>query len=484
MTRRILLLASLCLCVIVPGRWLGARPQPQPQPNIILLLLDDQDAYTPFWDAMPATDQMVRQRGTQFLTAIAPTPICTPGRATLLSGRLAHNTGCFTLVGPHGGANFSDQVDRTFAVELSKLGYTTAMFGKSWGSTQINPGWSEWTVLGGQHLYEGYGYEVTDQHPNHAPDVYVSATYSTDFLSQRMTRFLLEQQNSSHPFFVWLAPTAPHLPLPPAQRHLLFAKAQWNGRLPIRPNYNEHNIKDKSSWLKSTGEARSAAVPYANHEYYKRMGSLLAVDEMMAHIRDILIAQGKWDNTIIVVTSDNGYNLGSHRLIHKFAPYEESIRIPLVMAGPGVPKAEISRMVGLQDLGSTFIELAGGQPPAYYDGKSLVPFLYFGIDNIAGWRTEQLTEYDTGGVHPGYNPGGSERAGYSLDLPTYRSLRTDSHKYIRWLATKEEEVYDLVNDPMELNNLLKTNRAVGMSLRAELSPRMDAILHCGGAGCP
>jgi len=119
-------------------------------------------------------------------------------------------------------------------------------------------------------------------------------------------------------------------------------------------------------------------VPYARQEYHKRMGSLLAVDEMMGRIRSVLVSQGRWDKTIVVVTSDNGYNLGAHRLIHKMAPYEESIRIPLYIAGPGISGGEVGKIVGLHDLAPTFLQLAGGQVPSYIDGKSLLPFLTTG----------------------------------------------------------------------------------------------------------
>jgi N-acetylglucosamine-6-sulfatase len=226
-------------------------------------------------------------------------------------------------------------------------------------------------------------------------------------------------------------------------------------------------------------------VPYAEWEYYKRMGSLLAVDDMMTRIQDVLVAQGKWNNTIIVVTSDNGYNLGSHRLIHKMAPYEESIRVPLYIAGPGIAKSQINSLVGLHDLAPTFIEIAGGEPPGYIDGKSLVPFLAGGSDAAApNWRTSLVTEYDTGGVHAGFNPGGAMRVGWELDIPTYRSVRTQNLKYIHWVASGEEEVYDLNADPYELTNLTRTNKAEAGALLPMLRGLLASEMHCSGGNCP
>ncbi len=433
------LVAALSLVVIPCAECRAqARNNIPIQPNILLLLLDDQDAYSPFWEAMPQTAAMVSS-GVNFRNAFSPTPICSPGRCTVLSGRLAHNTGVFTLVGPHGGWQFGSELGTTFAITLSQMGYTTAHFGKTWGGTQPEPGFQRWCALGGNNMYTGYGYQVTNYSVGGHASMYTSNVYVTDFLASQAVGYLRAQGDNPQPFFVCLAPTAPHLPLPPAPRHLDYAKEHWNGKLPIRPNFNEKDVSDKSSWLRSQAAVRSACVPYAKGEYFKRMGSLMSVDDMMVQVRNVLVAQGKWDNTILIVTSDNGYNLGSHRLIHKMAPYEESIRVPMYIAGPGIVAGQVNKMVGLHDLAPTFIQLAEAQVPGYIDGKSLLPFLVTGSDNGApGWRTSLVTEYDTGGVHAGFNPGGAMRVGWELDIPTYRSVRTDRFKYIYWVATGEE----------------------------------------------
>jgi arylsulfatase A-like enzyme len=453
-----------------------------PKPNILVLLLDDQDDFSPYWEALPQTIAMV-SGGVRFRTAFSPTPICTPGRCTFLSGRLAHNTGVFTLVGPNGGGNFGGQVGIEFSVTLSQLGYINGHFGKTWGETQPNPGWQRWVAVGGNNMYTGYSYDVTDARGGGPGAQYTGREYITDFLANEAVRFLQQDAPPGRPFFICLAPTAPHLPLPPAPRHAAFAKHRWGERLPTRPNYDEHDVSDKSSWLRSQAAVRAASVPYARQEYHKRMGSLLAVDEMMAQIRSVLVSQGRWDKTIVVVTSDNGYNLGAHRLIHKMAPYEESIRIPLYVAGPGVSGGEIGKIVGLHDLAPTFIQLAGGQVPSYIDGKSLIPFLTGGSEAAgAGWRTSLVTEYDAGGVHAGFNPGGAMGAGWELDIPTYRSLRTETHKYIVWLATGETEIYDLAADPFELHNLTRVDPSAAAPLRGQLGAQLGGELHCAGGG--
>jgi arylsulfatase A-like enzyme len=476
---------ALWLCAaFVASASQGVIAETAARPNIILLVLDDQDSRSPFWEAMPQTAALLRDAGVTFTRAIAPTPICTPGRATLLSGRLAHNTGVYTIDGPYGGQNFRRLLDSTFVVQLQKSGYTNAMFGKLRGETAPEPGWDYWCAIGGPHLYEGYNYTVTEQDGGLPSGQHLSAQYSTDFLADKVTHYLQNQASNQAPFFIWLGPTAPHLPLPPARRHMA-ASARWRGRMPTTANYKEPDLSSKSRWLQDTGQVRLAAVPYANGEYPKRMGSLMAVDEMVGRIKTVLDQQGRWQNTVLILTSDNGYNLGAHRLIHKMAPYEESIQIPLVAAGPGIVNDTVDRLVGLHDIGPTILNLAGAEIPSEMDGKSLLPYLKNGAAaNLPNWRTSIVTEYQTGGVHPGYAPMGPMHAGFLLDIPTYRSLRTDRMKYILWLETGEEEVYDLVEDPLELSNLLKTAPALGLRFRDTLSARLQAEMNLSGQQNP
>ena len=133
----------------------------------------------------------------------------------------------------------------------------------------------------------------------------------------------------------------------------------------------------------------------------------------------------------------------------------------------------------------TLIQLAGGQAPSNMDGKPLGAFLTTGSDGAdPKWRTALLTEYDSGGVHAGFNPGGAMTVGWELDIPTYRSVRTDTKKYILWLTTGEEEVYDLVNDPFELTNLTRVDPTGVGPLRDQLASMLAAVRGCEGGGCP
>ncbi len=202
-----------------------------PRPNLLVLLLDDQDDNTPYWEAMPQTAGMVNN-GLRFKNAFSPTPICSPGRCTFLTGRLAHNTGVFTLSGPHGPAAFGGQASTEFSVGLSNLGYINGYFGKTWGPDSPNPGWQRWCAVGGDNMYTGYGYQVTNFSSGGSAAEYTSGQYVTDFLADQAVEFLQSHVPSGQPFCVCLAPTAPHLPLPPAPRDIEYARRTWKDKLP------------------------------------------------------------------------------------------------------------------------------------------------------------------------------------------------------------------------------------------------------------
>ena len=193
------------------------------RPNIVVLLLDDQDDYTPYWEAMPRTAAMMRN-GLRFRNAFSPTPICSPGRCTFLSGRLAHNTGVYTLSGPHGPANFGGETGTEFSVGLSQLGYVNGYFGKTWGSDSPTPGWQRWCAVGGNNIYTGYGYQVTDYTNGAGGRCTRPASTSPTSSRTGPSSSCRRGVPSGQPFFICLAPTAPHLPLPPAPRDAEYAK--------------------------------------------------------------------------------------------------------------------------------------------------------------------------------------------------------------------------------------------------------------------
>ncbi|CAI7974351.1 N-acetylglucosamine-6-sulfatase [Frankia sp. Hr75.2] len=471
------------------------------QPNFVFILADDLDQTTsPSWEAMPQTAALIRDTGLTFTDGFAPTPICCPARGTILTGKYGHNTGVLTNAGDVGGwATFAGNgnEDHTFAKYLSDGGYRTGLAGKYMNGieddpTHIPPGWSEWYGSVDNNFYTGYNYTLNE---NGTLVQYGGtedpANYSTDVVATKSTDFIRRAAADDSPFFWYAASTAPHLPLPPAPRHAdnPFADAT----APRTPNYDEPDVSDKPWWLQESAQERSARVAAINDtDYQDRMGSLYALDEMVAGIVQTLRDTGELDNTYLVFTSDNGYNLGSHRLTQKMAPYEESIRVPLVVAGPGVTVGTDDHMVALIDLAPTFLDLAGVPIPADIDGQSLAPLLHG--ESPTSWRTDLLGQYAGPGID-GQDGVVQEQVenitGVFLDLPPWSALRTEDYLYVRWYdvdrapRVHERELYDLTADPYQLTNLLATpqGKTENATLVAELDARLDTLTTCSGASC-
>lgn len=505
-------LISLCLVLTLlvttgfyfrPTATQAAQSAP---PNIVFILLDDLDELTmPYWDALPQTAALLRNSGIRFENAFAPTPVCCPARSSILTGKYGHNTGVLTNSGDQGGWETfvrNGNEERTLAVYLQQAGYQTALVGKYLNGIEnapahVPPGWTEWHAFVDNLSYAGYHYKMNH---NGAVVQYGGAEsdYATDVVASHARAFLQNTEGQDNqPFFLYVSPTAPHLPLPPAPRHQTNPYSSPTVKAPQRANYNEPDIRDKSTWLRATGDTRAKMVrAYNDIDYRNRMGSLYAVDEMIASLVQTLDQQDELQNTVIVFGSDNGYNLGAHRLLHKMAPYEESVRVPLVIAGPGITPRVETLMVTEIDFAPTFLELAGAPMPTDLDGTSLVPILRNEVTQK--WRTDFLVQY-VGGDLTGNSPNGVAREmppGYEYlanlqDIPTYRALRTQTHTLIEWYdeddfnGAHEYELYDLQADPYQQYNLLSTPRgqALNQQLVAQMKSRMNQLASCSGASC-
>jgi N-acetylglucosamine-6-sulfatase len=505
----LVLMAFLLAGIGLPGRVETASAGTRP--NIVMLVLDDQDVtVSPFWDAMPIVRDRIRNQGLTFTNAFAPTPICCPARATLWTGLYGHNTGVLSNGGDYGGwqafirpldANGNptgvNNEERSLPVYLKNIGYRTAMVGKYLNGietdpTHVPPGWTEYFGNADNLIYTGYGYTLNEYVEGGKRGLVSYGTaetdYSTDVFRKKAVEFLGRSAASpSAPIFLMLTPTAPHLPLPPAPRHRQKA-AQWAGKLPHAPNYGEEDLSDKPSWLRLSGDARARIQSYADYEYPNRMGSLLAVDEMMDEIIRVLQSQGRLENTIFIVISDNGYNQGSHRLIHKMAPYEESIRVPLVISGPGVRRGQSAAMVTESDLAPTILQLSGVGVPAHMDGKSLLPLLA-SESGAAAHRQDLVAQYLGGSAANGIGP---ELPSYlygvlGIDIPSYKAIRNHRYKYVKWYegTVNEIELYDLSTDPYEMRNLASSpaGRLQYGALIKQMDTRLRELSVCSGQSC-
>jgi N-acetylglucosamine-6-sulfatase len=432
------------------------------QPNIIFILTDDLDYASA--QKMPNLSSLLLDEGASFENAFISQSLCCPSRATILTGLYAHNHNVKGNRPPDGGfEKFRDEglEEKTIAVRLQEAGYRTALFGKylngypSDDPTHIPPGWDEWH--GELENYEPYDYQI-----NEYGEVvsYGSRTedFFTDILSGEATNFVRSTATNSQPFFLYMAPTAPHEPAIPADRH---KGAFADETAPRPPSFNEEDVSDKPSWIRESESLSDEEISEIDNFYQMRLESMLAVDEMVASLVEELKDAGKLENTFIFFTSDNGFLQGEHRLNkQKDRPYEESAHVPLFVRGPGIPAgSNVQRLVLNTDFAPTFADLAGGLDlPA--DGRSFKPLLYG--EDPASWRSAVLLE--------GFVGKGAR---------AYEAVRTATHKYVEY-KNGEKELYDLETDPYELESL---HKSADPSLIEDLKTKLDALRSCSEEGC-
>ncbi|HYN89607.1 MAG TPA: sulfatase-like hydrolase/transferase [Ardenticatenaceae bacterium] len=451
------LLLILAVLAGVPGGSgalsIAAQSDPAP-PNIILILTDDQDAASA--STMPGLRDSMMRAGTTFTNAFVTTPLCCPSRASILRGQYAHNHGVRTNA--NGARRFRQvgSAQSTIATWLHEAGYRTAYMGKYLNGYDVRepipPGWDVWHSPVGGSFYKGYDYQLNEN----GQLVSYSGEYLTDVLARKAVEFV---QQTDGPFFLHLATAAPHLPAPFAARHQNLFRTD---RAPRLPAFNEADVSDKPAWVRSLPALSARAATRVDKFHRRRLRSLAAVDEMLVGLLQALEASGKLGNTYIIFTSDNGFLQGQHRIPYgKDAPYEESIRVPLIVRGPGIPVATRSELALNIDLAPTMAEWAGVQAPDFVDGRSLGPLLR---GESPAWRQVFLIEDWTGGPYK---------------VPPYTGMRMADLKYVRY-ATGEEEFYDLAADPNELEN---GQARLSSSLRWLLADRLAALSTCAGASC-
>lgn len=456
-----LLLAPL-LTLLGPGRPVAAQTA---RPNVVLILLDDMRADD--LALMSKTQALLVAQGTSFSRAFVTLPLCCPSRASILRGQHVHNHNVkyISATAPGGGfPGFRTQgLERsTVATWLNTVGYRTALIGKylnfypqGVSPRYVPPGWDQWMGWIKGHYF--------DYQQNVNGTVVRRGTrpidYATDVEARYASDWVKAVARTGEPFFLHLSPRTPHGPLTPAPRHRRSPIRQ--GRVPRTAAFNEADISDKPGWVRRWPLMNAQRIGQLDQSHRLRQRMLLAADEMVASLVATLQQAGELDNTYILFTSDNGYGLGEHRIEGKHTAYEESIRVPLVVRGPGIPVGRVEDRLALNiDLAPTIAELVGIAPPDFVDGRSLLPLLR--NDDGVAWRDAALIEY----YRPGSNlpdeidPAGIKASGVAGAPPgwpygpTYRGLRTVDRLYVEY-ANGERELYDLANDPLELNNLAK-----------------------------
>ena len=433
-------------------------PSPAPaRPNIVLILTDDQrfdtiavthsiDGTTP---VMPNVVNELVDHGVTFQNSFATTALCAPSRSSLLAAKYSHTTGVHDNTGSDGGFQaFNDA--STLPVWLKAAGYHTGLYGKyinGYGpaAPYVPPGWDEW------HAFKNVAYFNYTLVENGSLVDYGSADtdYSTDVLRDKAVQFIHDSAGNG-PFFLYFVPKAPHAPATPAPRHA----GMFSGIPPWRPpNYNEADVSDKPAWLQAIAPWDTTTM--ANHDTFNQMQleCLQAVDEAVEAIMQALRDTAQDQSTVILFASDNGYSWGSHRWEPKQCPYEECMRVPLVVRYPALaPLPRVETGFGLNiDYAETVAELAGATPDPGAEGRSMVRL----IDGTEpAWRADFLEEHWNG------------------QITTFAQVRSDPWKYTEYL-TNEMELYNLSADPFELTNVTTDPNNVGVN--ASLAMRLREL---------
>lgn len=426
-----------------------AQDEPADRPSILLIVTDDQ-RWDTLW-AMPEVQRSLVDRGVTFSESFTTSSLCCPSRASILTGEYPHTTGVYRQAPPFGGFQwFRDST--TIATELHDAGYRTGLFGKYLDSYQrgaltgyVPPGWDRWVAFVHSQFFD-YGLTVDGEVRRRGgePD-----DYSTDVLANHAEAFI---RNTEGPLFALFAPAAPHAPAIPAP-----ADEGGFDDLPAwrPPSFDEADRSDKPMYmqaLRPIGPERTANLEVLRRNQYR---SLQAVDRAVARLLDALEDTGRLDDALVIFTSDNGLLWGEHRWLKKEVPYEEAIRVPLVIRADAIVGRGArtdDRIVANIDLAPTIADVAGVDLPGV-EGKSLVPLL---TGTAETWRQALLIEHLRGA-----NP-----------IPTYCAVRTERYLFASY-DTGERELYDLDADPFELRNLSGTEPGVEGRLDKTLTSLCD-----------
>jgi N-acetylglucosamine-6-sulfatase len=442
----------------------------QRRPNVIVIDTDDMNS-TDLW-VMRNTLALLAGHGTTFENSYVSYPLCCPSRATFLTGQYAHNDGVTTdSVQAYGELNKTNNL----AVWLKRAKYRTAMVGKylnGYGVTnprEVPPGWSRWYGLTAGTEQKRYGFDLNE---NGKVKYYTRkpANYIDYVLDSKLNALLKKWTISPQPFFIYYNPNNPHGernppvwstrdPEPAPQYVGYFGDAT----APRPPNFDEADVSDKPQAIQQLPLLSDPELQDIDRRYRGRIESLLSVDDEVKRIVGLVRKYGDKQKTVFIFTSDNGLEMGAHRIEFKDYLYEEGVRVPLIIRGPGFPQnATRDQLVANIDLAPTITALTRVTPGDVMDG---IPLLPLAKDPTTDANRTLLFE--------------------SYDIGTY-GVRQGQWAYNLW-DNGDEELYNLTTDPYELNNLLPppphlttpANRATGDQLKA----RLMQLRSCSGATC-
>ena len=426
------------------------------KPSILLILVDDMPDR--LLEVMGTVQSRLmpppsgQAQATRFLNAYTAIPLCGPNRAAILSGRFPHTTKVTTNSAWQAFSSGGHEAF-TFVKALNDAGYDTALFGKYMngrgGSTSIPPGWDRWFELPGSSTHDSTGYVVNDQGTN----VHYPATKNDSELAYEKALAWIESRTPAiKPFLIQYSPTNPHNPYTPTAAH-----ANDYNNEPARnvPSVNEADVSDKPAKMQKGTVSRSELE--AAEEGMRE--ELEDTDDFIAGLINAAEAVTGNSNLLVIFTSDNGFQAGEHRLMNKSWQYQESVEIPLIMRGTGLPAQEPTQLVSSVDISATILNFAGAFPPRTFDGRSLHEIV-LGIQPAdALWRKRVVIE----------NPNDRNWQMYREFQPPDKDFA-----FIRHLDDPTPEFYDLTVDQYQLDS--KPARVT-----ADMRSKLDRLTSLTGA---
>jgi arylsulfatase A-like enzyme len=477
--------AAALLAALAQSAPASAHPE---RPNFLVIQVDDQATNTFDKKVMPHTWHWLVRGGTRFTNGLAAPPLCCPDRAGVLTGQYPHNHGVFSNDPGYGSLRNKHS---TMPVWLHRAGYRTALVGKFLNQYTVlhgghpAPGFDDWFAFDGLPGYYHYGISNNGRHVefHHA-----RRDYSTDVFTRAARNFIHRSAQGKRPFFLWLAPNAPHdtgnggsvgkraincppvAPTPPGHRALRrFAHL----KMPTDPSFNEADVADKPPDIASLPPIDAAGKARITRRFRCTAATMHATDRDVGRIKKELKRTGELKHTIVIYISDNGVYFGEHRLTRgKVYPYEPALQVPFAIRVPRAyrrsRKHRISRaVVSNTDIAPTLLDYARKPPPCnaagkcrVLDGRSMRPLLGGGgkFPRDRGVLAEIDTDTKTKHI-------------------AYAAIRTPDRLYVDYQGS-QRELYNLDTDPFELANLAGDPQYLGEQLG--LAARLAALEGCSG----
>ena len=478
------------------------------RPNVVVVMADDMR--TDELQFMPKTRRIFGRHGLTFENSFSANPMCCPARASFLTGEYSHNHKVFSSLDPYGFRAFDDSY--TMATALHASGYRTALVGKylnGYGKQRskvtgqpslhyVPRGYTDWYAsveppegsgLGGTYHYD----HVTYNH-NGAIDDGHRGEYSTVGISRISRRLIEKYAGPGRPFFLWASFIAPHegLPVEPDDPHYPTpARPPW-----VRGHFNdvitrapgvprgggpiEADMRDKPKFMRALKEPNARGRQSMRDGARQRAESLYVLDREVGHLVSTLRRSGEWDNTVLMFLSDNGYFIGEHRKRSgKVLGYEPSIRVPILVTGPGMRTGErrydpislVDLTATILDLGDATRRLSRRHP---LDGTSRLPVM---LDGDVGWTSPVVTE---GHMWNHIDRKKARRLGFHGRGLSYIGIRTARYSLIRTVRGSVE-LYDLADDANEMRS--RHDDPSYRRTKRQLTRVWKAFSYCSGDDC-